>query len=176
MLLTKTVDPHSHPRCINCAAMLGWSRQAVRTRFKLMVSSRHARSFPPNGHPPFKENRKLPDLHTSKMHLKKMHPVTFAADQPLPHQAPSCWSERSVISFHNCKVILQAFSCGVFSTFFSGKRCPKKHYKNPRILWSFLYGWISTNLVSQTKQQLLRHVLQLLKEISLGKMHSWRLL
>lgn len=26
---------------------------------------------PLNGHPPFKENRKLPDLHTSKMHFKK---------------------------------------------------------------------------------------------------------
>lgn len=124
---------------------------------------------PLNGHPPFKENRKLPDLHTSKMHFKKKtascHLCCGSASSP---PSPSCWSERSVISFHNCKVILQAFSCGVFPRFF-WERCPKKRYKNPRILWSFLSCWISTNLACQTKQQLLRPVLQLLPEISLGK-------
>lgn len=115
---------------------------------------------PLNGHPPFKENRKLPDLHTSKMHLKKRtascHLYCGSASSP-PSPLLLKWKISHLIP--QLQGHIPSFLLWGVSTF----------YKNPRILWSFLSCWISTNLVSQTKQQLLRHVLQLLTDISLGK-------
>lgn len=174
MLLTKT-DPHSHPRCINCAAMLGWSRQAVRTRFKLMVSSRHARSFPPNGHPPFKENRKLSNFLTytllrciwKECILSPLLRISLFPTKPPPVEVKDQSSHSTIARSYS-----KLSPVGCFHVF-SGKDVPKTLQESKDLVellvWLNFYKFSKSN-----KTTTLATCVATVEGNQPGKMHSWR--